>query len=126
MRLTAARFSHYLTVMKRWRLLLPLLLLIALTGAPFGMGRMMDLPSSHGAMHVSSMHDMRGGGEPAHKSFAPHYMVCAACAATSNFANTVFEPYVLSAGLAALEPSALSGTHLLPPVPPPKPVLLTA
>ncbi len=126
MRLAATQFSHYLNAMKRLRLILPLLLLVALTGAPFGMGRMMDMPGSHGAAHASAMHGMHHDSEPAHKGSAPHYMVCAACAAAPYSVNASFEFVVLPAELAVPEPSALSGTHLLPPVPPPKPVLLTA
>jgi hypothetical protein len=97
-----------------------LVLALALIGAPFGMGRMMDQAGTHQTMHAAMHHD----GGLAHKSSTPHYMVCAACTAFV-VESPAFELTVLEAELMATVPSSLSGTHFLPPVPPPKCPILT-
>jgi hypothetical protein len=116
-RLAQAPLAAYLKDMYLLRQILPLLLALALLGAPFGMGRMMDQAHAQQTMHAA--HGMQHGTEPPHKSSAPHYMICAACVAASAPAPSAFEPIVLTMALESAEPSALSGVPALPPVPPP-------
>jgi hypothetical protein len=113
-------FSSYLKNMYFLRPFLPLLLSLALLGAPFGMGRMMD--QVHQTMHAA--HGMQHGTMPEHKGSTPHYVICAACVASIP-QSPDFELTVLDAELTATVPSSLSGTHFLPPVPPPKRPILT-
>jgi hypothetical protein len=123
-RLAQAPFAAYLKDMYLLRQILPLLLALALLGAPFGMGRMMDQAHAHQTMHAA--HGMQHGTEPPHKSSAPHYMLCAACVAASAPDTSAFDPIMLTTAIDSAEPAALNGMPALPPVPPPKPTFLIA
>jgi hypothetical protein len=94
---------------------------LALIGAPFGMGRMMDSAPSHAAMtHLDHMQGMDHGKMPSHEPASPHYMVCSACVA----APVVHLVPVRLAAMAEkpdfLAAKTLDGTRFLPPVPPPR------
>ena len=107
--------------MRLTRFILPLLILAALIGAPFGMGRMMDGFASHSTMqHTDHMQGMDHRQKPAHEPSAPHYMVCSACVAAPvinpvpvRIAAMVEKPDFMAA-------KTLDGTRFLPPVPPPR------
>ncbi len=107
--------------MRLTRLILPLLLLAALIGAPFGMGRMMDSAAGHAAMaHMDHMQGMDHGSMPTHEPSAPHYMVCSACVAAP-----VIQLIPVRLAAMADKPEfpvamTLDGTRFLPPVPPPR------
>jgi hypothetical protein len=105
------------------RPILPLLLALAIIGAPFGMGRMMDQVGAHQTMHAS--HDMQHGAMPVHKNSTPHYMICAACVAAGVQAFSAFDPIVLNATLDDAEPSVFHGADLLPLLQPPRNFILT-
>ena len=101
------------------RLYFLLLMIFALTGAPFGMGRMMDRGhmNAHGAGHMATAH---GESAPQHDRSTPHYMVCPAFAAACapGLAYSVIFILAETPRLAAVTP--LQGMQLLPPVPPPR------
>ncbi len=108
--------------MKIARAILPLLMLVALIGAPFGMGRMMDGQANHSAIHqmAGMAHGMDQGSTPAHEPSAPHYMVCSACVA-GPVLNIVPVRIALEDEAPRLPHSkTLNGTRYLPPVPPPR------
>ena len=94
---------------------------IALIGAPFGMGRMMD--SGHQSMQTmdhSQMGHMNHGDAPAHKSSTPHFMMCAACFAVSANDGLPLERIELLEIAISLPASILHGEALLPDLPPPR------
>ena len=97
------------------RLTALIILALALAGAPFGMGRMMD--GAHGAGHMAGMH---GDSAPQHDRSAPHFMVCPAFAAACapDIADTLIAILAEAPRLAAVTP--IDGMQLLPPVPPPR------
>jgi hypothetical protein len=102
-------------------LILPVLLLLALTGAPFGMGRMMDgAHSSVQVMNHSQMGHMNHGDAPAHKSSTPHFMMCAACFAVSVMDSSPPERLQAREIVIALPSAILHGEVLLPDLPPPR------
>jgi hypothetical protein len=99
--------------MKTVRFILPMLLLFALTGAPFGMGRMMS-------GHAASAHQHHQSNAP--DKSAPHvtFMVCAACAGVSAPAQDLAVP---AFSLEALTPAVLlepDGQRSIPLLPPPR------
>jgi hypothetical protein len=104
--------------MKAFRLAFFVVIAFAISGAPFGMGRMMDQAHAHQTMHAA--HGMNHGEMPTHKSSSPHYMICAACVAAGVPDLSSYDPVVLNATLNVSEPSAMEGAHLLPPLPPPR------
>lgn len=98
-----------------------LLLALALTGAPFGMGRMMDgAHASEQAMDHSQMEHMNHSEAPVHKSSTPHFMMCAACFAVSAQSSSLPEPVKLREIVSMLPISILHGNTLLPDLPPPR------
>jgi hypothetical protein len=123
-RLVSARDRAYLLIMKTGiRLLLPLLLLIALTGAPFGMGRMMDHAHQtiamvdHSAMGHQGMHH---GEAPADKPSTPHFMMCAACFTVAPAMGLQAETIALAERVTRLPTTILHGKSLMPDLPPPR------
>jgi hypothetical protein len=105
------------------RLAFFVLIAFAISGAPFGMGRMMDQTHAHQTMHAAQ--HMHHDKMPAHKSSSPHYMICAACVAAGVPDLSAFDPIVLNAALDASEPSPMEGAHVLPPLPPPRNLIRT-
>jgi hypothetical protein len=107
------------------RFILPMLLLLALIGAPFGMGRMMDKAPGHAPLHqahemAAMMPGMDHGPTPSHKDSTPHFMVCAASVAVS---PPVPDALLLGFKLETFRPAVLAeldGIRFLPPVPPPR------
>ena len=109
------------------RLILPLLILVALIGAPFGMGRMMD--AAHGQMQVHSQHNLMAGmdhsdmvhGKMAdHKSDTLHFAMCSASVAMQ---TTAPAPQLLDFEIERplmVADNALRGNGLLPLTPPPR------
>ena len=105
------------------RLILPLLILVALIGAPFGMGRMMD--TAHGSTQHSAMAgmdhgDMVHGKTGDHKSNTLHFVVCSASVAVGPVAPAA---QMLSFAIERRQlPAAkiLHGNSLLPLTPPPR------
>lgn len=96
-------------------------IVLALTGAPFGMGRMMDGAAGHSAMaHMDSMQGMDHGDMPAHKPSAPHYVVCAACVAVPVIQLVPVRIVAMAEKPDFLAAKTLDGTRFLPPVPPPR------
>lgn len=97
------------------------LLALALSGAPFGMGRMMDTAhaghATHISQHVSGHHS---DDVPVHKAGVPHFMACAACAAAMVDASPDGQLMVLQGVLEAEETTPLTGVHALPLTPPPR------
>ena len=104
---------------KRWISLV--LLAFALTGAPFGMGRMMDNAhaghSMHSGKHASGHH---GQETPAHKADVPHYVACPACAAATVDASLDRQLMVLQGTLQAATSNAMAGIISVPLTPPPR------
>ena len=100
-----------------------LLLAFALTGAPFGMGRMMDgahSQSQHAAM-AGMDHGGKIGGEAGdHKSNTPHFMMSAACFAAPVSAAQPLERIAFTETLHPLPTVILHGKALLPDLPPPR------
>jgi uncharacterized protein involved in copper resistance len=98
-----------------------ILLALALVGAPFGMGRMMD--GEHTSVQVmdhSQMGHIKHGDAPAHKSSTPHFMMCAACFAVSVMDASPPER-LQTREVAITMPSAIFyGGDLLPDLPPPR------
>jgi hypothetical protein len=102
-------------------LMLPVLLLLALTGAPFGMGRMMDAGNhSMAAMNHSQMGHADHSDIPAHDSSTLHFAMCAACFAVSTGDNLPPERIKLHETAVALPSAILHGEALLPDLPPPR------
>ena len=110
------------------RFILPLPILVALIGAPFGMGRMMDGAHSqsqsahneHAAMAGMNHGDKIGGKVGDHKSNTLHFVMCSATVAVQVAAPAAqllsFEierPHQVAA-------AALHGKGLLPLTPPPR------
>ncbi|MGB8818246.1 MAG: hypothetical protein WCC66_10045 [Rhizobiaceae bacterium] len=123
--LAAGPMRTYLGAMRYMPALFLMLLALAITGAPFGMGRMMDAGAGHATMHhaghtFGTMPGMDHGSTPAHQSSAPHYMVCSACvAAPVIFAETV-RMAAISETQDMPDDNRLDGTRFLPPTPPPR------
>lgn len=110
-------------MLTRW--LAIFLFAVALTGAPFGMGRMMDTE------HASVMHDAHAmahhghrqpdaGHIPGHDPAAPHFAACAACAAHLPLTGEAAQIAVLSGALQTGTTPRLSGIPALPDLPPPR------
>ena len=107
--------------MKCNNLLLPILLLIALFGAPFGMGRIMDSAAGHAAeYHMNNMGGMEHGKMPSHEPSAPHYMVCAACVAAPIVHAVPVRLVAMAEKPILIAVEQLDGTRCMPPVPPPR------
>ena len=107
--------------MRLIRLMMPFLLLAALIGAPFGMGRMMDGAAGHSAMaHMHQMQGMDHGDMPAHEPSAPHYVVCSACVAVPVIQLVPVRIVAMADKPDFLAAKTLDGTRFLPPVPPPR------
>jgi hypothetical protein len=107
--------------MRRIPALLLMLIALALTGAPFGMGRMMDNSAGHSMIHQAHQMDgMDHGSAPSHDPTAPHYVVCSACLAAS--APDAFPVRIILEGDGPIsgDLSGIKGSQLLPPVPPPR------
>ncbi len=120
-RLVSAVNRAYLYPMKTGIRLFLVLLALALTGAPFGMGRMMDgAHASAQAMDHSQMGHMNHGDAPAHTSSAPHFVMCAACFALPVNAVLPLERIAFSENLNTLPTTILYGEALLPDLPPPR------
>lgn len=105
------------------RFILSLLILVALIGAPFGMGRMMDgahSQSRHAAMAGMDHGDMIGGKAGDHKPNTLHFVMCSATVAVQAAAPEAqllcFE--IVRPRLVA--EAALQGNGLLPLTPPPR------
>jgi hypothetical protein len=95
------------------RLILPLLLLLALTGAPFGMGRMMS-------GHAGSAHQHHQSNAPDKSAQHMTFMICAACAGVSAPEQDLAVP---AFSLEALTPAVLlepEGERSIPLLPPPR------
>lgn len=121
LRLVSARNRTYLLSMKTGIRLFLVLLALALIGAPFGMGRMMDhAHQTMAAMDHSQMGHMQHGDTPAHKSSAPHFMMCAACFAVSTGYSLPSERIELREIVIALPSAILHGNSMLPDLPPPR------
>ncbi len=105
------------------RFILPLLVLVALIGAPFGMGRMMDgahSPVQHAAMAGMDHGDMVGGKAGDHKPNTLHFVMCSATVAFQ-----AAEPVAQLLSFEIVRPlmdadAALHGNNLLPLTPPPR------
>jgi hypothetical protein len=105
------------------RFILPLLILVALIGAPFGMGRMMDgahLQSQHTAMAGMDHGDMVGAKAGDHKPNTLHFVMCSATVAvqaaapmTQLLSFEIERPLMVAA-------AALRRADLLPVTPPPR------
>jgi hypothetical protein len=103
------------------RVIAILLLAFALTGAPFGMGRMMDTAHAghtmYSGQHASGHH---GQETPAHKADVPHYVGCPACAAAPMDASLDRQLMVLQGALEAEESKLFTGMRAVPLTPPPR------
>jgi hypothetical protein len=102
-------------------LILPVLLLLALTGAPFGMGRMMD--GAHASLQATDhrqMGQIHQGEAPTHEPSTPHFVTCAACFATPVGDGLLIEALELRETALALPTTILHGKSLLPDLPPPR------
>lgn len=102
-----------------------LFLALALIGAPFGMGRMMDVSAGHATMHQAdhgsgNLTDKNHGSTPAHQPSTPHYMVCSACVAAPVTLTEAIRILAFSDMPRFTEETVLSGTRFLPPTPPPR------
>ena len=107
--------------MRLARLALPLLMLIALTGAPFGMGRMMDSAAGHDAeYHMNHMGGTEHGKMPSHEPSAPHYMVCTACIPAPAIHAEIVRLVAMEETRSLIAVERLDGTRFMPPVPPPR------
>jgi hypothetical protein len=107
--------------MRLTRLVLPLLILAALIGAPFGMGRMMDNDKGHASMqHMDHMQGMDHGQMPSHEPSAPHYMVCSACVAAPVIHLVPVRIAAMAEKPDFLAAKTLDGMRFMPPVPPPR------
>lgn len=107
--------------MRIYSALATLLLALALVGAPFGMGRMMDgAHASVQAMDHSNIGHMNHGDAPVHKSSTPHFLMCAACFAVSVSDALPFERVELREIAIARPALILHGEALLPDLPPPR------
>jgi hypothetical protein len=104
--------------MKLHRLIFPMLVLIALTSAPFGMGRMMD--GAHQAMQVMDHSRMAHDDMPMHKSSIPHFVMCAAWFAVLPDETSPFLPIVLNETIAWMPHVILHGIARMPDLPPPR------
>jgi hypothetical protein len=103
----------------RWTFLV--LLALAITGAPFGMGRMMDTAHAGHSIHASQqMSGHHGHDVPTHKTDAPHYVTCAACAAATVDVAPDIQLMVLQGTLQAAIPKAMAGIISVPLTPPPR------
>jgi hypothetical protein len=104
------------------RILSILLLALALTGAPFGMGRMMDTAHAAAAMHVGhgAAHQDHSSQQTDHKSSAPHFVVCAACVAAVSQALVPVQIATLTGVLKSGFVPQLKGLRAVPDVPPPR------
>lgn len=105
------------------RFILPLLILVALIGAPFGMGRMMDGAHSHNqhtAMAGMDHGDMVGGKAGDHKPNTPHFVTCSATVAVQAVAPAAqLLSFEIERPLMVAD-AALHGNGLLPLTPPPR------
>jgi hypothetical protein len=105
------------------RFILPLLILVALVGAPFGMGRMMDGAHSHSqhvAMAGMDHGDMIGGKFGDHKPNTLHFVMCSATVAVQAAAPLVqLLSFQIERPLMVAD-AALRGNSLLPLTPPPR------
>jgi hypothetical protein len=100
------------------RFLAIFLLAFAITGAPFGMGRMMDTAhAAHASQHMSGHH---GHDLPTHNADVPHYVACAACAAAIADAAPAIQLMVLQGALEAATANAMTGITSVPLTPPPQ------
>jgi hypothetical protein len=95
-----------------------ILLALALTGAPFGMGRMMD--GAHASVQVMDQSQMGHNDLPTHKSSTPHFTMCAACFAVSTGYGMPLEQIELREIVIALPSATLHGKSMLPDLPPPR------
>lgn len=103
----------------RWISLL--LLALAITGAPFGMGRMMDtVHAGHSVHNHHAMSGHHGHDAPAHDANVPHYVACAACAAAMTDGAPAMQLMVLQGALEAAIPDAMVGIIFVPLTPPPQ------
>ena len=109
------------------RLISAVILALAIAGAPFGMGRMMDTAHDMHAMHgmthdMSAMnHDMDHDMDmPRHDAAAPHFMVCAACVAAMPQSVVPVQIAVLTGVLKSGHSQRLQGMKALPDLPPPR------
>jgi hypothetical protein len=105
------------------RFLLPLFILVALIGAPFGMGRMMDgahLHSEHAAMAGMDHGDMIGGKVGDHKPNTLHFVMCSATVAMQAAAPMAqLLSFEIERPLIVAD-ATLRGNGLLPLTPPPR------
>jgi hypothetical protein len=104
--------------MKYHRLIFPMLLLIALTGAPFGMGRMMD--GAHHTMQMADHGRMAHDDTPMHKSSTPHFVMCAAWFDIYVGETLSLERLARNETMQWMPTVILHGTALLPDLPPPR------
>ena len=119
--LAQQRLRAYFPYMRLSQCILPMLLLIALIGAPFGMGRMMDSVAGHDAeYHMTHMHGIDQGKIPAHDPSTPHYVICSACVSAPPFAAEPVRLVLEAEVPGSLIAKTLNGTGFLPPVPPPR------
>lgn len=104
------------------RILSIVLIALALTGAPFGMGRMMDTAHAAVDMHegYGAAHQHHGSQQPDHKSSAPHFVVCAACVAAVPQALSPVQIAVLTGVLNSGFVPHFEGLRAAPDVPPPR------
>ncbi len=111
--------------MKPLAALLYFILAIALTGVPFGMGRMMDggnhtRQASTLVIDHSAMGPMKHGDAPAHDPSTLHFVLCAACFAAPVVAAPPPERIAFRQAVAAIAALKLHGKSLLPDLPPPR------
>jgi hypothetical protein len=120
----ATRRAYVISIMAR---LFPMLLLaLALAGAPFGMGRMMD--GAHGPAHAAMLDHSahaghhRGQDLPAadHPATTPHFTLCAACIGAVAQSPQPVMLAVMTGRIEAAMPDLLTGIAKLPPTPPPR------
>ncbi len=120
--LALQRHSDYLLSMMH-RVLMMVFMAIALAGAPFGMGRMMDNAHQsaystadahldHGAMHH--------GKAPVHDASKPHFVACAACATVPVEADLLAMDVTINEQVKPMPSAILHGNGLLPDLPPPR------
>ncbi len=109
--------------MRHLAALVYIIFVLAVIGAPFGMGRMMDGAHSQGqiaAMAGMDHGDMIGGKAGDHKSGTLHFVICSATvavqvavAAAQLLSFEIERPRLVAA-------AALRGNGLLPLTPPPR------
>ena len=104
------------------RFLSILLFALALTGAPFGMGRMMDTAHATYSQtgHIAHETGHSGQPQPEHPAQTLHFTLCAACVASLPEMPAAVFLLVLTAPLQTARPPVISGLRALPPTPPPR------